>query len=85
MTQIPINKLLNPINEDTKLPFGAYKGETIKDMLEYKPEYLEWLCDQAFFRLKFKKFYNFVKPCLNDKEDTFLIPNEAEVDVEAED
>jgi uncharacterized protein (DUF3820 family) len=59
------------ITHETEFPFGKYKGQTMKRLIEEQPNYLQWLNEQEFFRTKFSLFKDFIETSEIKKHMTF--------------
>lgn len=40
-----------------KMPFGAHRGKTLREIHAFKPAYLEWLLKQSYIKDKFQDIY----------------------------
>lgn len=48
-----------------KIPFGAHRGKTLREIYEFKPSYIEWLVKQQYVKDKFDDIYSEAKELLN--------------------
>ena len=47
-----------------KMPFGAHRGKSLREIHAFKPSYIEWLCKQAYIKEKFQDIYEEAKALL---------------------
>ena len=47
-----------------KMPFGAHRGKTLREIHAFKPSYIDWLCKQSYFNDKFTDIYEEAKQLL---------------------
>lgn len=40
-----------------KMPFGAHRGKTLREIYEFKPSYIDWLVKQSYIKEKFTDIY----------------------------
>jgi uncharacterized protein (DUF3820 family) len=44
-----------------RMPFGAHKGKTLREIHAFKPSYIDWLCKQSYVKDKFTEIYEEAK------------------------
>ena len=47
-----------------RMPFGAHRGKSLREIHAFKPSYIEWLCKQAYIKEKFQDIYEEAKALL---------------------
>ena len=47
-----------------RMPFGAHKGKSLREIHAFKPGYIEWLCKQQYIKDKFEDIYEEAKQLL---------------------
>ena len=47
-----------------RMPFGAHRGKSLREIHAFKPSYIEWLCKQAYIKEKFQDIYEEAKQLL---------------------